>query len=845
MKHRLNRTLRPLPVLALLHTLADGALAQEVRFNEQFLLEQGPTGIDVSQFNKGNVATPGQFRADLYVNDGWRGRITLRMDRTDDGSVAPCFDRDLVERIGVDLTRLAPDALALIGTDATACVPLPRLVAGAKAAFDGGELRLDVSVPQASLARTARDYVDPKYWDDGVPAAMLQYNANVWRSNAGPARANEAWLGINGGLNLGAWRFRHLGSLAASGGAAGMHYQNIQTSVARSVAAIRSQLVIGDAFTDGTMFDSVGFRGVQLASDERMYPDSQRGFAPVIRGIAMTHARVQVLQNGNLLYEMTVAPGPFQIDDLYVPGFGGNLSVVVTEADGTQTVTLVPYAAAPNALRPGVTHYGVTLGQYRSASIGERPTLVVATLQHGFTNLLTGYGGLVNTTGYVAAIAGVALNTPFGAFSLDLTQADASLPGQPSRNGQSVRLNYGKYVERSQTSVSMMFARTTRPGYLGLQDAVAMRATGRPEAAPFAAGQRRDSLQLTLNQGLAAGWGSLYMTSVAQDSWDHAGRALQFQAGYSNAFRFINYGLTFSRQYDQFSAKWDNRMMLNLSIPLGRGVHAPISSTSVQYSGAGAMTVRETVAGTLGADNALAYSVNGGYDGGGTTQANSSGGASLSYRSPVSSVALNASKGSRYEQYGASASGSVVGYGGGVVFSPSSGDTLAIVEAADAAGAAISTQGGVRVNRWGRALVSGLVPFTRNAIELDPKGLPLSVDLKATGEQVVPSAGAVVRVRFETSRKGTAAIIRARTADGQPLPFGAAVVNEQGEAVGLVAQGSRVIAQGLKTANGTLSVSWSEGAATRQCWMNYALPVDTRVGTPAWTSIDGVCAGRR
>ncbi len=64
----------------------------------------------------------------------------------------------------------------------SACALMPDLVEGASAIFDNGELRLDVSVPQKAMMRSARGYVDPKHWDDGITAAMLQYNANAYRS---------------------------------------------------------------------------------------------------------------------------------------------------------------------------------------------------------------------------------------------------------------------------------------------------------------------------------------------------------------------------------------------------------------------------------------------------------------------------------------------------------------------------------------------------------------------------------------------------------------------------------------------------------------------------------------
>ncbi|KYF17681.1 hypothetical protein AIZ04_25550, partial [Salmonella enterica subsp. enterica serovar Typhimurium] len=77
----------------------------------------------------------------------------------------------------------------------------------------------------------------------------------------------------------------------------------------------------------GELFDSTQFRGVQLASDDRMLPDSERGFAPVVRGVANSNAKVRISQNGLTIYETTVAPGAFEIDDLYPTGYGGDLIV--------------------------------------------------------------------------------------------------------------------------------------------------------------------------------------------------------------------------------------------------------------------------------------------------------------------------------------------------------------------------------------------------------------------------------------------------------------------------------------------------------------------------------------
>jgi outer membrane usher protein len=821
---------------------ADGTQIAAVEFNDLFLQRPGAAHVDVSRYNKGNPVMPGTYRADLYVSQTWLGRtdVTLKQIGTDVNDVQPCFDRPLLERVGVDLSKLSPQASALLTNGADVCTPLPQLVPDATASFDNGELRLDVSVPQAAMSRQARGYVDPRYWDEGVPAALFQYNANVYHADGQGPATTQAYMGLTAGVNFGPWRFRHNGNLTNNSGT-GTHYQSVQTNLQRSIAPLKSQLVIGDAFTDGTMFDSIGFRGVQLASDDRMYPESQRGYAPTIRGIANSNALVQVRQNGNIIYETTVAAGPFEINDLYPTGYGGNLQVTVTEADGTQRVSLVPYAAAVNALRPGITMYSATVGQYRAQQVRATPLLFEGTVRRGMTNLLTGYGGVVAAEGYAAGLIGAALNTRVGAFGLDVTEARTTLRDQQSRTGQSVRLAYSELFAPTDTNITVAAYRYSSSGYLGLSDAMALRnqsAQGMSDT--MANGIQRGQLQVTINQTLRDGWGQFYLSGSTQDYWNRPGRDTQYQAGYNNSFKRVNYGVSISRQFDLTQQKWDNRMMLNVSVPLGLGSHAPFSSTNLQHDSTGALLLQQSVTGSLGVDNALSYGVNVGRNSGGNSAATTTMGGNASWLSPVATFTGNASTGTGYRQVGAGMSGGVVAYGGGVAFSPSLGDTIGIVEAKDADGARVTNGSGLRIDPWGHAIVSNLTPFSTNEVEIDPKGLPLSVELKSTSQRIAPTAGAVVSLKFETAGGGRAVLVRAKTADGQPLPFGAEVTDAAGQDVGTVAQAGRIVIRGVRNDSGEFSVKWGDDRG-QQCKLTYVLPKATGRRSNAWTTVDAVC----
>ncbi|HEY5852066.1 MAG TPA: fimbria/pilus outer membrane usher protein [Lysobacter sp.] len=814
-----------------------GALVQ---FNEAFLHAfEGGGGVDLSRFSRGNGALPGSYLADLQVNQQPAGRadITLRPVTPDSDDVQPCFDIDLVGRLGVDLAKLAPEAMArLQQADDETCVVLPSLIEGATAAFDNGEQRLDISIPQAALAGHARGYVDPRFWDEGINAFRLQYNANAYRAQSQGDAVMQGFLGINAGANVGPWRLRHIGSLSYS--ETGNSYDGVQTYAQRSIIPIKSQLTIGDAFTDGAIFDSFGFRGLQLASDDRMHPESRRGYAPTVRGIANSNARVQVRQGGSILYETNVAPGAFEIDDLYPSGYGGDLEVVVTEADGRVSISRVPYSAAVNALRHGISRYSITAGQYRHPVVDSAPEVVQGTYQRGISNRLTGYGGATLTRDYRALAVGTALNTRLGAIGFDITQSSASLENEPDRNGYSLRMSYSKLVAPTGTNLTLAAYRYSSEGFLGLEDAVALNARAPDDLLPRP-DRERGRLQLTVNQALPPGWGAFYLTGSRQDYWNRADTSTQFQMGYNNTFKRVSFGFSASRQFDLSRGAWDNRLMLTVGVPLGSSPRAPYSQTSVQRETSGATSIQQSVTGTLGRDNAFNYGINASRSKGPGTTSTTTYGANAAYALPSATLTASASKSNHYNQVSAGISGGIVAYADGVTLTPSLGDTVAIIEAKGAKGALVANGSGLRVDRWGHAAVSNVSPFTRNSIEIDPNGLPLSVQLHSTQEHTTPTLGAITLVRFETTSAGRAAILRTRRAGGEPLPFGADVLDEQGLSVGTVAQGGKVIARSLGSDSGELTVRW--GAANDEtCTIRYSLPTDVGMKM-TYTTVDASC----
>ena len=242
--------------------------------------------------------------------------------------------------------------------------------------------------------------VSPKRWDEGINSAQLNYNLSAThQTTPGSSKSDQVYGSLNSGANLAGWRLRNQSSLA-QGSDQRTHLQSLQSWVGHDIDALHSQFRIGDSTSGGLFADSLPFRGIQLWYDKDMDPDSLQNFAPTLRGVAKSNAKITVSQNGNIIDTRYVAPGPFAIDDLSLSSGNGDLTVVVTEADGSQHSFVRPYASLPVMLRPNSWDYNFSAGQLRDSSTEQHPNFSRLSLAHGLSNGSTVYGGLTSSPGY-------------------------------------------------------------------------------------------------------------------------------------------------------------------------------------------------------------------------------------------------------------------------------------------------------------------------------------------------------------------------------------------------------------------------------------------------------------
>ncbi|WP_246024928.1 fimbria/pilus outer membrane usher protein [Paraburkholderia dinghuensis] len=846
---------------------SSGGTTLAYSFDSKLLLGT-PLGVaDIERFNKANAIEPGSYRVDVYVNDVFVTREAVEF-RSAGGDVHPCLSDQFLATAGIDIKGAAAGAAAPAtsgdstpgspvpsgdapatgastdtsdagtsgGEAALQCGPLAHRVPGASTAFDLPRLRLNITVPQAQMKHVARGAIDASSFDAGETAAWVNYDVNYFTASASGYKSDSLYTGINAGLNVGLWRLRQQSTYnwGSSAGITRSNWNNIRTYAERPLVSLGSKLIVGQNYTGGTLFSSVGYTGFHLETDDRMLPDSMRGYAPVVNGVANTNARVVVSQNGNVIYQTTVAPGPFSITDLNPTSFQGDLSVQVFEANGQVSTFTVPFSAVPNSLRPGLSHWSTTVGQVRQIE-GSSAKFGDLTYERGLTNAITVNGGVRVSPDYQSMMSGAVLATRVGAIGANVAWSHALDVGGHHVNGWLGSINYSNTIQRTGTTFTLAGYRYSTGGYRDFVDALSARAAAaRGVDWSSTTYKQRDQFLVNVNQNFGS-YGSLSGSASTSSYYGRHARDTQFQISYNNHFKSISYNLSLIRQQtgtlygastpgliggtmgqtNTIGSRSTTAFMATVSIPINFGSRSASVSGSFSHSSDQGAMYQASVSGIADEAQSLSYGLTAS---GETQSASRSFAGNIQKNLSMITVGANYSNGNGYWQAGATARGAAVVHSGGVTLGPYLSDTFGIVEAKGAEGATVRNTQGTKVDGWGYAIVPSLTPYRYNEVALDTKGINPNAELTGGQVRVAPYAGSAVRLKFET-RIGHALLIGATRPDGEPLPLGADVLDSSGAAIGVVGQGSQVYAR-VASEEGALMVKWGS-KASEQCSIAY------------------------
>lgn len=818
---------------------------EAIEFNDQFLLS-GSTNIDINRFAHGNPVLPGTYRTKINLNGKLKSTVEVTFKDNGTPRATPCITKLLLAQAGIDTSALTEES-----EDDATCIDIKKTFPGATVSYDSGKQAMDLNFPQIYVLKRPAGYVDPSLWEDGIPAALLSYDMNAWHSESNGSTSESAYMGLRYGLNMGPWRLRSRGNLNWDKDN-GTKYSSQDIYLQRDVTPLSAQFVIGDSYTRGEAFDSLSLRGTRMYSDDRMLPMGSTGYAPVIRGVANSNSKVSVTQSGNKIYETTVPPGSFEINDLSTTGYGNDLLVTIEEADGSKRSFTVPFSSVTQMLRPGATRWDVGLGELNDDSLIDTPKVGYGTLYYGLNNTFTGYiGAQYSDMDFYAGILGLAMNTWIGAFALDATQSHADIEGLDTLSGQSYRLTYSKMIEATDTSFNVAAYRFSTEDYLSLNDAAQLQDSIKRQKysnrsydsneALYADYQRtKNQVQISLNQPLTSGennFGSLYVSGTWEDYWNATGSTSNYNIGYNNSFTYGSYSLSLQRTYDQYGKK-DDSVYLSMSIPLNVFSHNNAGTRSGGFNNIN-MGIRSdlkggtnfnTSAGGNTEDNKMSYSVSASSNSGNYGDLNQISGYG-SLNSAYGPLGLSASFGDdNSKQYSASYNGGMVLHSGGIAFAPGSigdSDALALIKASGAKGAGIGF-GSSEIGDSGYGILPYMSAYRENRVYLDITTLENDVEITNTSEITVPRSGSVVLVNFETN-EGRSLILELQRTDKGFIPLGADVLNEKNESVGTVGQAGQAYVRGVED-QGVLHVVWGNSKDSK-CDVHYqVLPNAQKVG---------------
>lgn len=806
----------------------------EARYSFDSSLINVSDDINFSLFEQG-VQPPGVYPVDIILNNKIVDTRSLEFSIGNDSEGKPalqaCLDRDMLVNYGVkveDYPKLfhsktkAPTGEGMQQT----CADLSA-IPQAFVYHKFYDQQLVLSIPQIALRPALTGIAPEASWNDGIPAFLINYrlmaNRNEFRSDGKGTSDSSLFAQLEPGANAGAWRLRNAMTWQKSG-----DWQRRYSYAERGIYSWKSRLTLGETNTSSDIFDSIPFSGGMLATDEAMLPFQLRSFSPVVRGIARSQARIEVKQNEYVVYETTVSPGPFALNDLVTRG-GSDLEVRVYETDGTVQYFVVPNNEPAIALRQGYLKYSLATGWYRSATptITSSP-LGLMTLMAGLPWDVTSYGGLQWSNHYQAASTGVGKSMGYlGAMSADGTFSQGKMYGLRNQNGYKWRIRYNKSIDTTNTGIYVSAIRHSSTGFHSMSTVLDSYKNEHKyslsESNDVQRTKNKNSLNVSLSQPLAS-LGSVYLSGRWETFWHIPQTQRTLMLSYNTYIRNVSLSVNLSQNQVQHSNSKSGALKSEQQLSLS--VHIPLSqSLSMSYqtqNGTGRTSSHNIRLDGHNVDHRLNWHVD----------HSMTSGRHNNDRSSVRTSWLEGNELTGGYSYSPTSRQTNVGIsGGGVIhqhgltLGPFLGGTNGLVETPGVAGVSIGNRAGMTTDYNGYTILNDMSPYQVNSVSLDPNTLPANAEIPQTDLKVIPTAGAIIPVKYKTNvgARGTMSIVRP---DGSQVPFGAVVTPVDSSAInsgsGITDEEGNVYLTGLQD-KGRLLVRWGK-SKSQKCYIDYHLP---------------------
>ncbi|KKW49526.1 fimbria/pilus outer membrane usher protein [Pantoea stewartii] len=785
--------------------------AFSVEFNMDILDAEDRNNIDLSHFSEAGYIMPGKYLLTLKINGSTVGDQEISFKEAafqgDEKSlIRACLSREQVAMLG-----LRPDALAkIIFNDEGTCANFDGLD-GVILKGDLSQSTLDVSVPQAWMEYQDATWLPPSRWENGIPGVMLDYSLNgTVTKTAQGARSQTASGSGTAGVNLGAWRFRGdwQGNYSESGGRSGSATKSFSWGrfyAYRALPSVMAKLTLGEDYLSSDLFDSWRFTGVSLVSDESQLPPKLRGYAPEVSGIARTNAKVTISQQGRIIYETTVAAGPFRIQELN-SAVSGELDVQVTEQDGSVQHFQVTTATIPYLTRPGQIRYKFATGRSSNYSHNVEGSLFgTAEASWGISNSWSLYGGGIFSPDYKSLAVGLGRDLfQFGALSADITQSMANLPNEGELQGRSYRISYSKRFDSINSDITFAGYRFAERNYMTMPEYLDSRYHGSTR------GNSKELYTVTASKSFTDLRLSTYLSWSHQTYWNkpETDRYSLSLSRYFDVGDWHNISASLSASRSDYNGKKDDALWLSLSMPLGSGT----ASYNGNYGG---KAFSQTAGWYQSLENGDSYRLTAGTrsnrDGSDTTTQASG---MYNHNGDHADMTANVSwQEKSYTSASLSVSGGMTATLEGAALHGASnrGGTRMMISADGVADVPIGHDG--NTNMFGIAVMPSVPSYYRSSVSVDVNRLPDDVEM---GDSPVVEAAlteGAIGFRHIDVLKGAKVVAILSMANGEHPPFGVSILNAKKREVGMVSDGGLAWITGVNP-DEKLTLQWN---GNRQC----------------------------
>ncbi len=774
---------------------------QGVEFNTDILDLQDRQNISLSEFSRAGYIMPRTYPFYISLNGNVLSTIydiEYMAVNGDDTVTVPCLTPELIEHIA-----LRSEWQRKVNyTNDGQCLNVES-IPGMTVSGSLAKETIAITVPQAYLEYTAANWDPPSRWEDGVAGLFFDYNvnANVFNPTEAPNSQQVSGNGVTG-FNLGAWRARanwQSNYSHTNGKSTQRNWDWSQYYAYRAIKSLNAQLTMGEQYLRSGIFDSFRYLGASLVSDDRMLPPNLRGYAPEVTGVAKTNAKVTITQQGRVLYETQVAPGPFRIQDLS-DAVNGKLDVRVEEQDGSVQEFQMNTASIPYLTRPGSLLFKFAGGRPSNMDHKtEGQGFGLGEFSWGISNGWSLFGGLLGAGDYNAVSMGIGRDLlAFGAISFDVTESRAKLRVDDKiYTGGSYRLSYSKRFEDYDSQITFAGYRFSERNYMTMSQYLDRR---------FRATALENSKELytiTFNKYFSEIDLTTYLNYSHETYWSRPNtkRYNVSIARYFDIGRFKNISLSLTAFRNKFEdSRNDDGIYMNISMPWADMATVSYNNMVTRDGNSHSVNYYDRIddRSNYRVGTGLSSRGKGTVDGYYTHYADAATvTASTSYiNGETTSAALSLQGGM-----------TATGYGAALHRINTPGASRIMVDTDGVRGVPIKGFGAnTNTNIFGKAVVADVNDYYRTSAAIDINQLPDNVETVRSIHQVTLTEGAIAYREFDVLA-GLKTMVRLALVDGSHPPFGATVRNKKDRELGIVNDNGSVYLSGIQP-NEILDVHW-------------------------------------